>query len=84
MRSYNELADVPYSEMSEEEINYMVEARAAELALTNTYQQMIQSTQEHLQTVVNMHMRVAAESKARLQKLVADSEARVRDAGLMQ
>lgn len=69
----NDLADKPYSEMTDDEIEFVIEYRATEKANHETAMAEVQAVQDHLDEVAEIHKQAANENLATLNKLVANA-----------
>ena len=76
-RTIDELVDLPYSEMTEEEIDLLVEWKAANKARDEEHQQRMDALQAHFAEEIAIHRQAAAESKAVLDNLTAAALARL-------
>ena len=76
-RTIDELVDLPYSEMTEEEIELLVEWKAANRARDEEHQRRMDALQAHFAEEIAIHRQAAAESKAVLDNLTAAALARL-------
>ena len=76
-RTIDELVDLPYSEMTEEEIDMLVEWKAANKARDDEHQRRMDALQAHFAEEIAIHRQAAAESKAVLDNLTAAALARL-------
>ena len=76
-RTIDELVDLPYSEMTEEEIDLLVEWKAANRARDEEHQRRMEALQAHFAEEIAIHRQAAAESKAVLDNLTAAALARL-------
>ena len=76
-RTIDELVDLPYSEMTEEEIELLVEWNAANRARDEEHQRRMDALQAHFAEEIAIHRQAAAESKAVLDNLTAAALARL-------
>lgn len=70
-RTINELMDLPYSEMTEEEIGRVVEFKAAVKARDEEFQRRMDAMTEKMNAVSEMHMKSARAADALLAELTA-------------
>ena len=70
-RTIDELVDLPYSEMTEDEIELIVEWKAANRARDEEHQRRMDALQAHFAEEIAIHRQAAAESKAVLDNLTA-------------
>ena len=76
-RTIDELVDLPYSEMTEEEVELIVEWKAANKARDEEHQRRMDALQAHFAEEIAIHRQAAAESKAVLDNLTAAALARL-------
>lgn len=76
-RTIDELVDLPYSEMTEEEIDILVEWKATNKARDEEHQRRMEALQAHFAEEIAIHRQAAAESKAVLDNLTAAALARL-------
>ena len=76
-RTIDELVDLPYSEMTEEEIELLVEWKATNRARDEEHQRRMDALQAHFAEEIAIHRQAAAESKAVLDNLTAAALARL-------
>lgn len=76
-RTIDELVDLPYSEMTEEEVELIVEWKAANRARDEEHQRRMDALQAHFDEEISIHRQAAAESKAVLDNLTAAALARL-------
>lgn len=70
-RSINELIDLPYSEMTEDEIARVVDFKAAIKARDEGFQRRMEEMQNHLDEIREVHMQTARNADALLAELTA-------------
>ena len=76
-RTIDELVDLPYSEMTEDEIELLVEWKAANKARDEEHQRRMEALQAHFAEEIAIHRQAAADSKAVLDNLTAAALARL-------
>ena len=76
-RTIDELVDLPYSEMTEDEIELIVEWKAANRARDEEHQRRMDALKAHFAEEIAIHRQAAAESKAVLDNLTAAALARL-------
>lgn len=76
-RTIDELVDLPYSEMTEEEIDLLVEWKAANRARDEEHRRRMDALQAHFAEEIAIHRQAAAESKAVLDNLTAAALSRL-------
>jgi len=76
-RTIDELVDLPYSEMTEEEVELIVEWKAANKARDEEHRRRMDALQAHFAEEIAIHRQAAAESKAVLDNLTAAAIARL-------
>ena len=76
-RTIDELVDLPYSEMTEEEVELIVEWKAANKARDEEHQRRMEALQAHFAREIAIHRQAAAESKAVLDNLTAAALSRL-------
>ena len=76
-RTIDELVDLPYSEMTEEEVELIVEWKAANKARDEEHRRRMEALQAHFAEEIAIHRQAAAESKAVLDNLTAAALARL-------
>ena len=76
-RTIDELVDLPYSEMTEEEVELIVEWKATNRARDEEHQRRMEALQAHFAEEIAIHRQAAAESKAVLDNLTAAALARL-------
>ena len=69
-RSIDELADLPYSEMTEEEIELMVEFRATIKARDTAYTEAMNALRAHNNEMIEIAQKESEAAKSALKKLV--------------
>lgn len=70
-RSINELIDLPYSEMTDEEIARVVDFKATIKARDDAYIQRQTELREHMEEIAAIHGEMAAKAEAQLKELTA-------------
>ena len=70
-RSINELIDLPYSEMTDEEIARVVDFKAAIKARDEEFKRRMEEMQNHLDEIKEVHMQTARNADALLAELTA-------------
>lgn len=70
-RTIDELIDLPYSEMSEDEISLVVEWKAAIKARDAEYEQRMKMLSEKLDEIRDIHLQTAHDAGALLEQLTA-------------
>jgi hypothetical protein len=70
-RSINELIDLPYSEMTDEEIARVVDFKAAIKARDTEFKRRMEEMQNHLEEIKAVHMETARNADALLAELTA-------------
>lgn len=68
-RSIDELADLPYSEMTEDEIAMMVEFRASVIARDENHMQRMEENRQHMEEIAEIHRKAAQKAIDRLEDL---------------
>lgn len=76
-RTIDELVDLPYSEMTEEEVELIVEWKATNKARDEEHRRRMDALQAHFAEEIAIHRQAAAESKAVLDNLTAAAIARL-------
>lgn len=69
IRSINELIDLPYSEMTEEEIAYVIDYKAEIKARDEAYQARMDALKAHCEEVKAIHKQIADNAQATLEAL---------------
>lgn len=76
-RTIDELVDLPYSEMTEEEVELIIEWKAANKVRDEEHRRRMDALQAHFAEEIAIHRQAAAESKAVLDNLTAAALARL-------
>lgn len=80
-RSINEIIDLPYSQMSEDEIELVVEFKADRAAQEAKYKQEIEMIQENLDHIAQVHLDMAQKASSTLNELTAHALKRLEEEG---
>lgn len=72
-RSINELVDLPYSEMTEDEIERLVEWKAENKARDATFTKMVEENKAHNEEIAAIHRAMADEAKTQLEAMTAQA-----------
>lgn len=78
-RTINELIDLPYSDMTEEEIERVIEFKAQNKARDAEHEARMTALHEALQESINIHRTMAEASQAKLEELTAHAIGRFED-----
>lgn len=79
-RSIDELYDLPYSEMTEEEIERIVQYKADKQTRTALYNEQIQQISDTLEEVRRVNMEAAQQAMEQLDQMTAHTIQRFKDA----
>lgn len=80
-RTIDQLIDLPYSEMTEEEIELVVNYKAEVKARDESYQAQIDAVNEAMQTMIQANQEIADANNSTLNALVSDALKRLEDEG---
>lgn len=72
-RDINQLIDLPYSEMTEEEIEIVIAAKAEQKARDDEYEKRMQLAKETSDQIIAIHKEAAEHSQNVLDQLVANA-----------
>lgn len=79
IRDIDEILDLPYSELSEEEIERVIQFRADVQTRDRLHDQAMKQLSDAIQEAADAHLRMANKAQQRLEELTAHAIARFED-----